>query len=315
MRYSRQELVIGKEWQKKLSKSSVAILGVGALGTVASELLARAGVGKLLLIDRDVVEETNLQRQTLFSEKDVGIPKAEAAAKRLRGINSQIKIISRVADVNHRTIGSLLASSDLILDCTDNLSTRFLLNEYAKKNKKFWIHGGAIREEGNVMLVSPSAPCFRCTFGEAKNLETCDTVGVLGTVTAMIGALQAHLAIQFLIGKKISQELVHVTLSPLRVSRIQTKKNPLCAVCRGRYDYLDGKKEPRILTYGCSGMFHFFLDTIDLHAVQRKLQRIGEVRTSKDALFFQNLTIFRSGKVLVKVNHEREAKAAIAKYL
>ncbi|MDO8480540.1 MAG: HesA/MoeB/ThiF family protein [Nanoarchaeota archaeon] len=315
LRYSRQELVIGKNGQKKLAHSSVAVLGVGALGTAASELLARAGVGKLILVDRDVVEETNLQRQTLFSEKDVGTPKAEAAAHRLSEINSNIKIDYLVADVNYKTIASYLGSSDLILDCTDNLHTRFLLNEYCRKNKKSWVHAAAIRQEGNVMLVTPSTPCFRCTFGEAKHLETCDTAGVLGTTTALIGALQAHLALLYLIGERSPQELIHLHLDSLKMHAIATKKNPACPVCEGTYEYLDGKKETKHLENVCSGTYTLFVKGVDLSLLEKRLKKIGAVKRGRGYLFFGNLSVFESGKILVKAKSLAEAKSLVARYV
>ena len=140
-RYSRQMLLkeIGEEGQSKLDYKKVVIVGIGALGTVAAELLARAGIGSLRLIDRDVVEESNLQRQILFTEKDVGKSKSVMAAEKLKEINSLIKIESYPLHLDPKNV-SLLQDADLVLDCTDNLETRFLINDHCRKEKIPWIY-------------------------------------------------------------------------------------------------------------------------------------------------------------------------------
>src|SRR3989338_4354446 len=197
-RYSRQILLqeIGKEGQVILQNKKVAIVGVGALGTVAAELLARAGGGSLILIDRDTVEESNLQRQTRFDEKSAGKNKASAAEKRIKEINSEIKVEFHSLHLNSQNIG-LLQSADLILDCTDNLQTRFLINDYCRKEKKIWIYAAAIKTSGYVMPVFPNGPCLQCFLTESSQ-ETCDTVGVLNTITVSIASLQATLALKIL---------------------------------------------------------------------------------------------------------------------
>lgn len=205
-RYDRQIRfpAIGKAGQQRLSAATVAILGCGALGSVAAEILARAGVGRLTLIDRDTVEWSNLQRQSLYTEADahVGRAKADAAAERLRRINSDIDIQPHVVDVTAETIGSMLSGTSLVIDGSDNFGIRFLLNDYSLETRLPWVHGGCVGATGQAtFLTGRGQPCFRCLIPEpppAAAQQTCDTVGVVGAATHLVASLQAMLAIRFL---------------------------------------------------------------------------------------------------------------------
>ncbi len=319
-RHSRQILVLGKGAQNKLRKSKVAVLGLGALGSVAAELLARAGIGRLTLIDRDVVEISNLGRQILYAESDVGKPKAEAAFRRLRSINSAAHFDYLIADINHKNIEKILKDADIILDCTDNLYTRFLLNDFGRKRGKAWIYAAAIRERGSVMLLTPKMPCFRCTFKEAQGLDTCDTAGITNPISTAIAAIEANEAIHYLTKpedhwEKGEQCLIRMDFSPLSLSEIKTRKNPGCPACRGTYEYLEGKKEPATLSYRCSGTYQFFLDGIDLHGLKRKLEKIGTVRSGKGYLFFKNISAFGNGRVIIRARSIGTARSALARYI
>lgn len=330
-RYSRQALVLGTKEQRNLEKKRVVIVGVGALGSTAAELLTRAGIGHLSIIDRDVVETTNLQRQLLYTEKDIGKPKAQVAAARLRQINTSVSIQPRVMDLNFQNIHLLLTHHDLILDGTDNLATRFLINEYARKMGIAWIYAGAIQDHGTVMTITPKTPCFRCIFEETNKLETCDTVGVLNTTTTIVGALQVQEALTLLTQNNTEkkdagtvkrqqkqdreQHLIHLTLHPLHIASVKTKKDPDCPVCQGDYAYLEGKKEPKVVCHECSELYSFFRDDISIPALRKKLEKIGPVKGTDQYLFFQNLSIFANGKVLIKATSLHHAKATIAKYL
>ena len=206
-RYSRQVLMdrIGEDGQDKMLAGKVVIVGCGATGTNLANTLARAGVGFLRLIDRDFVELNNLQRQMLFDESDIEKPKAQAAVEKLKLINSEIKLEAEVVDFNSSNAEELVTGMDMILDGTDNMSTRFTINDIAVKLGIPWIYSGAVSSYGMTMNILPNenAPCFRCflpTPPRPGSLQTCDTVGVLNTVPQMITAYAATEAIKLLIG-------------------------------------------------------------------------------------------------------------------
>jgi adenylyltransferase/sulfurtransferase len=260
-RYERQYILkeIGREGQGKLDRSCVAVVGIGALGSVSADLLARAGIGRLLLIDRDFLEMNNLQRQVLYDEKDLAenLPKAVAAERKLRQVNSAIRVDCEVADVNPGTIEELLGEADLIVDGTDNFETRFLLNDYALKNKVPWIYGGAIQMEGMTYVILPgSGPCLRCLFGNApapEDVQTCDRVGILAPVAHLIASFQAVEAIKILAGKKddVERKLWKVDLWSRQFKAISVKhleKTP-CDGCKKKdYAYLTRKIETRAVS-------------------------------------------------------------------
>lgn len=221
-RYDRQIKVpqIGLKGQEKISASSVAIVGLGALGSVSAQLLARAGVGKLKLIDRDFLEKNNLQRQVLYDEGDLSknLPKAVLAAEKITRINSEITVTAVPADVNAETIGELLESIDVIVDGTDNFETRYLINDYALKNKTAWIYGGAVQTHGLVYTVLPGeGPCLRCLFPEAVpayEAQTCDRAGILAPVSHIVASVQAAECLKLLTWQKeaVCRDIVKVDL-------------------------------------------------------------------------------------------------------
>ncbi len=311
-RYSRQELILGKANQKKLEKSTVAIVGIGALGTVSAELLARAGVGKLILSDRDIVEESNLQRQVLFAEKDIGQSKAKIAGEKLKEINSAVKTISYAMHLNSENI-SVLKDADLILDCTDNLKTRFLLNDFCRKEKIPWIYASAIRTEGYVMPILPQGACLRCFLKEA-NLETCDTAGVLNTITASIGALQSTLAIKILIGEKVEPCLYHYDIWRQRFQTLKIKQKHSCPTCRGNYQFLNQKEEP--VTKFCSaGKYQIIGKKVNLLEIKKRWSKSGKVIDDGIALRFGKIILFADGRALIEAKTEEEARSAYGKWV
>ncbi len=206
-RYDRQQILpqIGPMGQERLGRARVLVVGCGALGSIAAELLVRAGVGFVRIVDRDLVELSNLQRQVLFDESDASreMPKAIAAADRLREINSSVRVEPIVADVNATNIELMAEAADLILDGTDNVATRYLINDFAVKQNIPWVYGGCVGVVGRVWGIWPGrSACLRCLFPErprADELPTCDTAGVLGPAAAMVGGLQAATAVRFLI--------------------------------------------------------------------------------------------------------------------
>lgn len=258
-RYHRQALLgpIGQQGQRRLAAARALLVGCGALGAAIADQLVRAGVGHLTVVDRDIVELTNLQRQTLFAESDAaaGLPKAVAAAGRLRAVNSAVEVVPVVADVHSGNVEDLLDgrlpgqsshAADLILDGTDNVQTRYLLNDLAVKRGVPWVYGAAVGTEGRVMPVRPGAtPCLRCVFPRPPSphdLATCDTAGVLGAAAAIVGAAQAAEAIKLLSGNVPESVMLRIDLWPwrLRVISLAGARDPACPCCgRRQFEFLD----------------------------------------------------------------------------
>ncbi|MBU4502383.1 MAG: HesA/MoeB/ThiF family protein [Nanoarchaeota archaeon] len=230
MKYSRHQSVIGKEAQKKLMDSSVAVVGVGALGCVAANLLARSGVN-LILIDKDVVSVSDLHRQILFDEKDIGSKKVDIAKSRLEKINSDIKIDMYNIDLSSENI-KILERCDLILDCTDNLETKFLLNDFAVENKIPLVHGSATKDKGYVFNILPGRPCLNCFLGGSKSLMTCSSAGVLNYLTNVIGSLQVSQAFKILLKENYEKDLIRFDADKIEISKIKVNKKKDCSVCK-----------------------------------------------------------------------------------
>lgn len=234
-RYSRQEAYssIGKEGQKILSSSTVAVIGLGALGSVVSELLARAGIN-LVIVDRDIVELSNLQRQVIFTEKDINKPKADAAKEYLQKVNSGIDIETINDGITEDNIDKIKA--DIIVDCTDNMETRFLLNRYCVQNSISLIHGSAVANKGFIYNVLPGKACLRCIYQSNADSENCQSEGILNSVSTTIGSMQANEAIKILLNNNSEQDMLHIDLRSNEISRIKVKKNINCPVCTGKQE-------------------------------------------------------------------------------
>ncbi|MFA6600970.1 MAG: ThiF family adenylyltransferase, partial [Candidatus Omnitrophota bacterium] len=324
----------GREGQARLDRASVAVVGIGALGTVSADLLARAGIGRLKLIDRDFLEMNNLQRQVLFDEKDLAdnLPKAVAAQRKLERVNSEIRISSETADVNAGTIHELLDGTDLIVDGTDNFETRFLLNDYALENKIPWIYGGAVQTEGMSYVVLPGhGPCLRCLFGSAPNPEdaqTCDRVGILAPVAHLIASFQAVEAIKILAGRKedVERKLWKVDLWSRQFKAISVdhlKKSP-CDGCRKKdYIYLDRKAGARAVSLCGRDSVQIVPHEKkgpDLRLLAAHLAGKGELKVNDYLLrcVFDGyeMTVFADGRAVIKGTEDiRKAKSLYAKYI
>ncbi len=235
-RYSRQTLLpeIGAEGQARLRESTVAIVGAGALGSVAAELLARAGVGKLLLIDPDVVELSNLQRQALYTEADVGVPKVEAARVRLAAINSEVRVdvVRERLTAENRT---LLDEAELILDGTDNLATRFLLNEYAMRQGIPFVYCAAVQTKGRVYVVDPrreGRACLHCLLGGHTSEGNSETLGILATTARLAATLQVGEALKLLLGKEYAAGLLVIDAWQPSLAEYPVKQRLDCPVCK-----------------------------------------------------------------------------------
>jgi len=236
-RYSRQIAFeqIGKSGQEKLSRAKVAIVGLGGLGSVIAMNLGRAGVGYIRLIDRDIVEQDNLQRQVLFDEADVGATKAFASKKRLLAINSKIKIDAICNDLNEKTVKKLLSGVDIILDGTDNMEARMAINAFAVKNKIPFIYGAAVRDKGMALAVIPGkTACLKCIFQRVAGLEMdCGRLGVIPTATGLIATIEANEALKLIcgFGKTLAGKLFYADLSENRFDVLDVKRNSKCGIC------------------------------------------------------------------------------------
>ncbi|MBR3117904.1 MAG: ThiF family adenylyltransferase [Oceanobacillus sp.] len=245
-RYSRQELFLGKESQKKVESGSVIIIGAGALGSSSAEMLARAGVGKLTIVDRDYVEWSNLQRQQLYGEADVRdkLPKAFAAKKRLEQINSGIDINSLIEDVHGLNIEEMIKGHDVILDATDNFETRLIVNDAAVKHDIPFIMGACVSSYGSTFPVIPNVtPCLHCLLNHLPvDGMTCETVGVISPIVQMVTATQVTYALKILTGAQISPVLRSLDIwkdekAEIDVTRLKNSHCPTCGE-QPTYPYL-----------------------------------------------------------------------------
>ncbi len=315
-RYSRQVLFagIGIEGQRKLAVSHVAIAGCGATGAAAASLLARAGVGAITLIDRDFVEESNLQRQVLYDEADAlaALPKAEAARRKIALFNSAIQVNAAVADLVPGNIHELLRGADIVLDGTDNFETRYLINDYAVEQGVPWIYAAALGSYGATMNILPGeTACLACLFPEAPSgtVETCDTAGILNTAVNLAASLQATEAIKFLVGAKAEMRRTLLALDLWTNQRSEVSAaSPRadCAVC-GRRDFasLRGEGRPHITLCGRNSVqIHEHHRPVDFAAMQRRLEPHGAVRYNRMLLRFQRgehtITLFADGRALIQ---------------
>jgi adenylyltransferase/sulfurtransferase len=319
-RYSRQVLFagIGAEGQRQLASGHVAIVGCGATGAAAAGLLARAGVGALTLIDRDFVEESNLQRQVLFDEADAfaALPKAEAARGKIFLFNHATRVNAKVADLVPASIHELLRGADLILDGTDNFETRYLLNDYAVEQGVPWIYAAALGGYAATMNILPEPSPFRtgclaCVFPRPPQgaVETCETAGILNTAVNLAASIQATEALKYLVGAaaKMRRTLVSLDLWSNERSEISTAApRPGCAVCGLRdFAHLRGEGRPHITLCGRNSVqIHEHHRPVDFAEMERRLKPHGIVRRNQMLLRFQReehtITLFADGRALIQ---------------
>ena len=334
-RYSRQILFsgLGKEGQIRLLRSRVLLVGCGALGSAQAESLARAGVGKLRIADRDFIEYSNLHRQTMFTESDADnrLPKAVACANHIREINSEIEVEPNVTDVTHSNIEKLIEDCDLVLDGTDNFATRYLINDACIKQSVNWIYGAAVGSYGVTMTIRPGeTPCLRCVFPEtppAASAPTCDTAGVIMPVISVVAAVQVTEALKLLTEQK---EELHNSLMQIDMWRNEWRRIKLdrpvldCPACGlRRFESL----EPQ------AGEFAAILcgrhavqispaqpTRVDLGALSEKLAKLGSVKANDYLLRFDageyELTVFQDARSIIRgTNDLTTARSLYAKYI
>jgi molybdopterin-synthase adenylyltransferase len=335
-RYSRQTLFapIGKEGQERLRAATVTIVGCGALGTVLANNLCRAGIGHLVIADRDYIELNNLQRQILFDEDDIAqrLPKAVAAARKLKRINSEVQVEALVEDINADGIESLVQNSDLLLDATDNFETRYLLNDVCVKYQRPWIYSGVIAAYGVTMNIIPGdTPCLRCVFPEIPlpgTTATCDTAGVLNGIVGAITGIASTEALKILLqSEKISRALCWMDLWENTTERLELPRQPDCPTCaQHHYEFLDalsgtassslcGRNAVQVRGYRSNTQ-----DKLDFPLLAERLQSVGTVQYNEFLLRFTvdsyEMTLFPDARAIIKgTDDEQIARSVYARYI
>jgi len=336
-RYSRQILFgeIGTDGQQRLAESLVVILGCGALGTVQAEALCRAGVGRLRIVDRDFVEESNLQRQTLFTEEDARsvIPKAVAAQRRLGQINSEVRVEAFVADVNAKNIERLVQGATCILDATDNFETRFLINDAAIKHRIPWVYGAAVGSYGVSMTVLPQqTPCLRCVLEKLPapgSSPTCDTAGVLSPIVNVVASVQVAEALKILSGKpqRINRGMLcfdvwENSYRQIKISNVRDQGDCPCCQLR-RFEFLDGVGSSVATTLCGRDSVQISVREgggLNLRELAQRLKAVGKVQVNEFLLRFTvdqfEIALFPDGRGIVRGTKDAQvARSLYAKYV
>jgi molybdopterin-synthase adenylyltransferase len=333
-KYSRQMLFagIGAEGQQRLLASRATVVGCGAIGAAAANLLVRAGVGSVKIIDRDFVEPSNLQRQTLFDESDAreALPKAVAAERKLLSINSSVQVKGFVADLRPQNVQELLSGCDLLLDGTDNFETRFLLNDFAVKSGLPWIYSAGVASYGLTMTIRPGlTACLACLLesgsGSHSLEETCDTIGVLGPIVNLIASWQVAEALKILAGRTeaLHGRLLSCDVWTGHMQSIRVARNPECRACAKHiYWYLDGEAQPHISLCGRDSVqIHERNRALDLAALALRLRPVVEdVRQNDFLIRFRvtpyEMTVFADGRAILKGTKDPAvARSLYARYL
>ena len=329
-RYARQFVLkeIGKEGQKRLLESSVLVVGIGALGTFHASYLARAGVGRIILLDRDIIELNNLQRQVLFDEGDIGTPKATAARDHIKEMNSTITVDVVVKDFNPMNAEELVREDiDVVLDGTDNMDVRYLLNDVCIQKKIPWIYGGAVGTSGMVYPIKPEGPCLRCIFPQPPNagdLQTCDTAGVLNTLPGVVSGLQVTECFKILLGQEPSAKMHTIDLWTNEFRSVNVTKDDDCPACSlSKFEFLFPEKR-RLYTSLCGrNAIQIVPDRkqkIHLAQLAAKLRAVGSVEEKANVLFFKSedadIIIFQDGRTIIKgTNDITEARILFSRYI
>ena len=315
-RYSRQELFkgIGVQGQQRLKAARVAVVGCGATGSSVVGLLARAGVGHIRVIDRDYVEASNLQRQTLFDENDAAdsMPKALAAARKIQAVNSDIELDGRVADLTPENVRELLSDVQLVLDATDNFETRYLINDFSVEQNVPWIYMGAVGAYALTMNILPNeAACLSCIFPAAPGgiVETCDTAGILNSAANLVASVGVTEALKSLVGAKdkLRRSLLSFDLWSNDRSEIMTSKpHPDCSTCQRReFPYLAGEGRPHITLCGRNSVqIHERRRPVSFGEMNSRLAPHGKVKHNDFVLKFwrdeYEMTLFPDGRAIIK---------------
>ncbi|MCZ2079193.1 MAG: ThiF family adenylyltransferase [Bryobacteraceae bacterium] len=329
-RYSRQIRFapLGQAGQERLFSARVAVVGCGALGSFHAEALARAGVGNLLLVDRDYLELSNLQRQWLYDENDVneGLPKAVAAARKLAAVNSGISIRHVVADLTPRNIEEILEGVSLILDGSDNFEVRYLINDFAVAGGIPWVYGAAVGSYGLTMpVIAGSTACLKCIYPSPPEgaQPTCETAGVLNTITSVIASLQVAAAMRILCGEPAIPRITTVDVWTGVIRQVEQPGPQVDCECCGRRDFihLRGKDRAPVSLCGRNAVqIHERTRPVDLQALQERLAPLGLVKANEFALRFfitpYEMTVFPDGRAIIKGTQDTGvARSLYSRYL
>ena len=331
-RYSRQVLFarIGADGQKRLLQSRVVIVGCGATGSAVASLLARSGVGMLRIIDRDYVEPSNLQRQSLFDEHDAqeSLPKAVAAARQIARFNSQVVVEPHVADLTPVNVEALLNGVDLILDGTDNFETRYVVNDFAVKNSLPWIYAAAVGSYAVTLNILPGeTACLACVFPDPPRgtVETCETAGILNSAVNLVASLAATEALKFLTGARSKMRRTLLSWDVWRNERAEiAAANPRtgCRACGVRdFIHLAGEGRPHITMCGRNSVqIHEQQRPINFVEMKTRLQPHGMVRHNEFVLKFWHepyeMTLFPDGRAIIKGTTDTAvARSLYARYV
>lgn len=322
---------LGPKGQERLAAASAVVVGCGAIGAAAAQLLVRGGIGRLRILDRDFVEISNLQRQSLFDEADAAeaLPKAVAAERKLRAINSDVRVEGLIADLGPKNAAALLGEFPLILDGTDNFETRLLINDFAVKSGTPWVYAAAVASYGVTMTIRPGqTPCLSCLLESSNGAgleETCDTIGVLGPIVNLIASLEVTEALKILAGRSdaLHGRLLAGDVWSGRFQAIRVERNPACRACaREDFPYLEGQAQPHITMCGRDSVqIHERGRTLDLKVLQERLApTIGDVRQNGFLLRFRippyEMTVFTDGRAILKGTKDPAvARSLYAKYI
>ena len=334
-RYSRQVLFGGlaAEGQRALIDATAVIVGCGGLGCLQATLLVRAGVGRVRIIDRDLVEESNLQRQVLFDEADARElrPKAAAAAERLRTVNSLVTVEGLVEDLNSVTATRLLEGAGVVLDAADNFDTRYLVNDYAVATGTPWVYGACVSSYGVAFAVLPGdTPCLRCVFPHvppAGAAASCDTAGVLGPIVGVVASLQVAEALKVLSGQPrlVSRRMTVVDVWANELETVELPvRDPQCPCCgQGDYEFLSGGRSSE--TTALCGRDAVQVrarpgTSLDLETLAARLAPLGRVERTRfllrAAVDHYELTVFPDGRAIVAGTDDPAiAKSVYARYV
>jgi adenylyltransferase/sulfurtransferase len=312
-RYDRQMVLpqVGRDGQEKLLEAAVAVIGLGALGALSSTLLARAGIGRLVVIDRDVVELDNLQRQVLYDEGDIGEAKAIVAARKISEANSTVEVRSHPSDLSPRNIDDILAGVDVIVDGLDNLKTRFVVNDHCVKNQIPFVYGGAVATYGMTMSIVPTlTACFECLFPSlppAGTVATCETEGILNTVPATISSLQVADTVRLILGEDVGGQLLTYDAWTREFNEMSISRNEDCPSC-GKKAFRHLVEDDSDLAVTLCGRNSVSIslratERIDFDALESRLMKVGKPRRGDGILMLDidqyRLTIFQDGRVLI----------------